>query len=660
MRIDFAFLESSTVGGCGSGTFNKRPFALACFLLPVVLGAAAFAEEAGDRQGEPAAQEVKTIPVWSTGTPPEWALLQREILDQLYPASQVLVDKYTREDGTINWRDEWPGFDGSDDGYESFYNFSLYYTLGGHPAIQPQAEQLWDGVTRQFTEYGQIHDEFDAHYDWMHHGESYTYFYFFGLANPTSAQHRERSAKFAGLYLGDHPEAPNYDPETNIIRSPINGSRGPHFVNTAEDWVTHRPILANYPLPYDDIPNVRSSEDWNDDERFPSILKAINQRMMRNDVPLNLTSTSLMTNAYMYGQDEQYKNWVTRYVDGWIERVDANDGILPDNVGPSGEIGENLDGKWWGGYYGWRWPHGLFNQLEATIIGASNAYLVSGDPAYLELPRSVIDLVTQHARRDGDRVLVPHRHGDDGWYDYRPINPKYLAQLWFVSRADEDWERIERLVDTDRWKRLRYDKGKGDSEHAGPWLMYVRGEAKNEDYPLEIMRAGYAETLSRLDQIRQDETTPDEQDVHHWQKLNPVILEGLVQSMLGSPNHIYHGGLMHTSLRYFDPQAKRPGLPPDVAVLVERLTADGVRLRLVNLHPSESRRVTLQAGMFGEHHFTRVRQVVEYPYQFDTVDARRFEVELRPAAVGRLEIDMDRYAHSPTYAFPWHGDVVPE
>jgi hypothetical protein len=448
---------------------NQRPtlnllsltLVLVSFAMPHFPACHGFAQDAGQTSESWESEGLKSIPIWSTGTPPEWAVVQREILRQLYPASQVLVDKYTRPDGSIIWRDEWPGFDGSDDGYESFHNFSLYYALGGHEAIQPQSEHLWDGVTRQFTEYGQIYDEFDAHYDWMHHGESYTYFYFFGLANPTLSKHRQRSMKFAELYLGNHPAAPNYSAEKNIIRSPMTGSRGPHFINTAEDWVTHRPILANYPLPYDDIPHIRSSEDWNDDERFPHILEAINKRMMQGDVPLNLTSTSLMANAYMYGHDEKYKDWITRYVDGWLQRVRDNNGILPDNVGLSGKVGENMDGKWWGGYYGWRWPHGLFNQLESTIIGASNAYLVSGDPKYLELPRSVIDLVTKHARREGDRVLVPHRHGDEGWYDYRPINSKYLAQLWFVSRADEDWERLTKLVDVESWKQLRYRKGKG-------------------------------------------------------------------------------------------------------------------------------------------------------------------------------------------------------
>jgi hypothetical protein len=593
----------------------------------------------------------KRVPITTADVPPEWAVLERHLLDQLYPAAQAFVQKYTRADGTIIWRDAWPGMDGSDDGYESFYNFPLYYALGGHEDIAPLAEKLWNGVTRQFTEYGQVHNEFDAHYDWMHHGESYTYFYFFGLTNPTLNEHRERALRFAGLYMDEDRNAQNYDSTLKIIRSPINGSRGPHFNNTAEDWVTHRPILANYPLPFEDIPHIRSSADWNDDGRFPHILDAINRRMMRGDVPLNLTATSLMANALMYTGDAKYRTWVQEYVGGWIERVRRNDGILPDNVGLSGKIGENMDGNWWGGYYGWQWPHGLFNQLESTTIGATNAYLVSGDASALELPRSVIDLVSKHAKQVDGTVLVPHRHGKSGWYDYRPIASKYLAQLWYISRSPEDWERLVRLVDTKQWRDLSYQKGKGDSEHAGPWLMYVRGE--NDDYPLEILQSTYRETLDRLARIRADDTGPAEQDVHHWQKLNPVILEGLVQLTLGAPNHIYHGGLLHASLRYFDPERRRPGLPPEVAALVERLTPNGIRLRLVNLHPTEKRTVVLQAGMFAEHEFTRVRQVMHYPYQFDEIDGRRFVVELVPGAVGRLEIDMRRFVNQPTYAFPW-------
>lgn len=130
-----------------------------------------------------------TIEIAEVGPPPEWALWERQLLDGLYPAAVEFVRKYTRDDGTLIWRDRWPGMDGSDDGYESFYNFPLYYALGGPEEVNPLSRCLWEAVTRQFTRYGQIHNEFDAYYDWMHHGEAYTNLYFFGLADPHDAKY---------------------------------------------------------------------------------------------------------------------------------------------------------------------------------------------------------------------------------------------------------------------------------------------------------------------------------------------------------------------------------------------------------------------------------------------------------------------------------------
>ena len=115
--------------------------------------------------------------------------------------------------------------------------------------------------------------------------------------------------------------------------------------------MTHRPILAEYPPPFEDIPGVPGPlADWNDDRIFGEMLQRMNERMMRGDVPLNLTATSLITNAYLYTGDEQYRQWVLDYVTAWQERTRANSGIVPDNVGPTGKIGELMDGKWWGGF----------------------------------------------------------------------------------------------------------------------------------------------------------------------------------------------------------------------------------------------------------------------------------------------------------------------
>lgn len=594
--------------------------------------------------------EIKTIQLSVQSPPPEWALWERHLLSALYPAALEFVHKYTRPDGTLIWRKEWPGMDGSDDGYESFYNFSLYSALGGPMTLDTLARHLWNGVTRQFTAYGQVHDEFDAGYDWMHHGESYTYFYFFGLTDPTNQAFKNRALKFAALY--SDPAFGNYDPKLKLIRSPLTGSLGPRFINTAEDWVTHRPILANYLLPYEDIPGIDSSAAWNDDDKFPLILNALNERMMKGDVPLNLAATSMMTNAYLYTGDEQYKTWVEDYTRTWMDRVRDNDGFLPDNVGLSGKVGEHMGGKKWGGYYGWRWPHGLLNQMEATVIGGSNAYLVSGDSSYLALPKSVIQLVEDQAKEEDGQLKVPYRYGDEGWWDYRPMKAKYPSHLWFVSRKQEDWERAKRLTDPVKWNETSYKKGKGDSENTASWMGFLEGE--NPDFPVEILKANYEEVQRRLQDLREDNSLPDDQDVHHFFQRNPVVLEGLVQLMLGAPNHIYHGGLLHTSVRYFDPENRRPGIPADVAALVERITSQSITLKLVNLHPTESRKVIVQGGMFGEHQIQRVRQVIHYPYQFYTVNQPFFEVQLGPGATGQLELDIRRFAHTPTYRFPWH------
>ncbi len=618
-----------------------------------------------------AQKDLKSISLKNPKIPPEWALWERQLLDQIHPAALEFVEKYTRDDGSLIWRDEWPGMDGSDDGYESFYNFPLYCALGGPMSLDSIARHLWDGITKQFTQYGQIHDEFDAGYDWMHHGESYTFFYFFGLTDPNDVMVRNRALKFARMYMD--PKYGNYDPERKLIRSPLNGSQGPRFTNTAEDWVTHRPILANYLLPYEDIEGIDTSSIWNDDDKFPLLLEAMNERMMRGDVPLNLAATSMILNAYMYTGDEVYRKWIEEYVATWLERVHAHDGFLPDNVGLSGKVGEYTGGKKWGGYYGWRWPHGLMNQLEATTIGAGNAYLVSGDSTYLELPKSVLKLVEKEAKIDQGVQLVPHRFDDRGWWDYRPLQPKYPSHLWFISRQPEDWHRAKKLADPIKWNYehanqgsstmvrgmkktsgsgLPYQKGKGDSQNTISWMGFLEGV--NPNYPRDILKATYREVLNKLSAIRQDRTLPDEQDVHHWLELNPVILEGLVQCMLGAPNHIYHGGLLHTSVRYFDPVNERPGIPKDVAALVKRITSQSITLELVNLHPTASRQVIVQGGMFGEHKIKRVRQVIDYPYQFYTIDHPFFEVMLGPGAVGHLEIDIDRFANKPTYNFPWH------
>ncbi|MBI1297762.1 hypothetical protein GC175_22730 [bacterium] len=604
---------------------------------------------------------------------PDWALRQRHLIAMMNEAAPLYQQRYTHADGTFHWREEWPGMDGSDDAYESYHNWPLFYALGGAADLHERSRFLWDAVTRQFTDYGQVWREFDGYYDWMHHGESSIYFYYFGLADPNRAKDRARALRFAGFYMDDeldltHPELGhvrkgtpgNWDAEKKMMRSPINGSRGPRLENTVLDWATHRWVLREYPVPFDDLDIPTQMEtwrrgetvlkaDWNDDAVFAKILDAMNERMMRCDVPLNLTSTSLITNAFLYTGDDRYRRWVVDYLEAWAERIARNGGICPDNIGPSGEIGETMGGKWWGGYYGWRWPHGFMTIIEPITIAAMNAVLLTGDMSYLDIPRGQLDYIIGLGREEDGRFLVPYRRTDEGWTAWRPMEPKHASQLWYMSQDPRDKARVDALPETRTdWLTVHPGRSKGDDLHFGPWYCYIDG--RNPDYPQRILEEQYAEVLRRMDAIRADDGNPEDWDVHHWQNMNPVHTEGLVQLTCGGPQIIYHGGLLHVRLRYFDLDTRRPGLPDDVAALVPALDAESTTVELINTNPSHTRRVLVQAGAFGEHNFTSIEDLDNG--NVTAADGKTFEIDLPAGKSIRLKLGMNRYANTPSYAQP--------
>jgi len=166
-----------------------------------------------------------TIPC---STPPAWAVLERKLMEVMDQSVYPYLEKYTREDGTLIYRDDFRSRDGADDFYESFYNWPLFYLLGGGEHMLSLAHREWEAITRQLTAYGNVYKEYERGYDQFHQAESYIYFYLLGLADPTNPRLVERARRFAGLYLNEDPEAPNYDPEHRLIRGPHNGSTGPH------------------------------------------------------------------------------------------------------------------------------------------------------------------------------------------------------------------------------------------------------------------------------------------------------------------------------------------------------------------------------------------------------------------------------------------------
>jgi hypothetical protein len=137
--------------------------------------------------------------------------------------------------------------------------------------------------------------------------------------------------------------------------------------------------------------------------------------------------------------------------------------------------------------------------------------------------------------------------------------------------------------------------------------------------------------------------------VHHWQERNPVSTETLVQQTCGGPAAIYHGGLLHVRLRYFDAIARRPGLPVDTAALVTGFDADSVSVELCNVSLTQEQRLVLQAGAFGEHEFTEIRSEGG---EAIAANGPHVEIALLPGAQTKLHLGMRRYCRTPSYEQP--------
>ncbi|MEC8645897.1 MAG: hypothetical protein VXY00_02875, partial [Candidatus Latescibacterota bacterium] len=540
---------------------------------------------------------------------PAWAVLERQLIGVMEEAVHPFLAKYTHGDGRLIWQE---GIhqtrDGADDFYESFYNWPLLYLLGGGDHLLELGQRQWDATTRLMEEIGHVHKEYEVGYDQFHQSESYIYFYLLCLANPAHEQNVERARRFAGFFLNEDPEAINYDPEKKILLCAHNGSKGPRWLyqETEEPSYGYSPGMAVYGLPYEDLEGIDSVEDLKDPANARRMGQAMKERMAKGDVATNLHVCSLIANAFLMTGDEKYKRWLLEYVDAWIERAARYDGFLPDNVGLSGEVGEYTGGKWYGSMYGWTWPHGFYNIAMAAILAGIECFLLTGEKKYLELPRNQIRKVmsegkmanlneqpmslehhwTGQIKALGDRAdswVVPYCYSDSGWSDWQPLAPMYPLAIWNVSgdEVDRDMVSTIRERETYDWRKVFSFHSKEDAGHEQPWFAYIQGE--NPDYPEQILRASLAQVYRRMEQVRRDETDPRDNHIHWWQQLNPVTTEALIQLTLGAPQMLYNGGLLLAPIRHFDPDSDRPGLPPDVAALVESVEGERVDLHLVNL-----------------------------------------------------------------------------
>jgi hypothetical protein len=512
--------------------------------------------------------------------------------------------------------------DGADDFYEAFVGWPTLYQLGGSADLLAAGKRHWAAVTRQLDQLGFIVDEFERGYDWFHLGESMIFFYSLCAADPADMAFRDRAQRFAELYLPGSA-AGNYDPTSQTIRAAHNGGGGPRY-GTNDEWLdfgTHLAGMRPFGLPLAGVPGIDCWDDLADPGKARLMGGEMARRLGTGDTAVNLAATSLAVNAWLYDHDDRYRDWALEYLDAWAKRAAANGGLVPDNVGPGGAVGELHDGDWFGGNYGWSWPHGLYSVGQAVCVAALNGVLLEQDPARLDLARTTLDRVyeqgvtatvdgTEMSIRDrweaelGDdtatpTLLVPNRHRRTGWFDYQPPQLGLPAWLWQSALATQDHSRLAdvRARSGYDWRTVRDFRNKEDAGHEAPWLAYLAGD--NPAYPEQILGVALSQVQRRLDLIAADRTDPADLNIHHWQRHNPVTTEALLQLTTGTPQVLYNGGLLPTRLLYGDLDAGRPGLPPEVSALVDAVTPEGVSVELVNLSGTRTRRIVVQAGSFG-------------------------------------------------------------
>ena len=596
-------------------------------LVPVAVAAAV-----GGFSQRASAPGAVTLRVQTPMAAPRWATLERQLLAQNVPAAREFFEKYFDDRGYLRAFVRWGANDGPDDAFENFNHWPELHALGASDEILQMFSKGHEGLITQYTEakttdvpvarQGMYYKEFIVQSDWMHHGEGMQLFNRMGLSAPAAPKYEVRARRFAGFYMGEDPEAPNYDPAHKIIRSMQNGSRGPMLRKaTALDWVGD---------PFDPKPFVAEHGE----STFKEFLAHYEEYGdVIGDHFLNLVATVLPTNAYLVSGDAKYRTWVLEYMDAWLDRMKRNGGVIPSFVDLDGRIG-GPKGEWWKNAYGWGFSpvnpvtgrREDRNRIPRATIGFSNALLMSGDQKYADAWRTMMDAVNANARAAGGRRQYPTMFGADGWYGWRdtPWNVGAL-ELWYWSQKPQD---LGRAADN-------------------RWVGFLQGQRPS--YPVDVLQRDLGLVQQRVAAMRAHATPPEKRLADNMLEINPVATDSLVQLMWGALLPSREGGLLYARLRYFDPVKRRAGVPDDVAALVSELSDTRTTVTLVNLHPSEPRTVIVQGGGYGEH------QLVSVTAGGTTtpIDAPLLTVQLDPGAGQTLALAMKRYASPPTALHPW-------
>ncbi len=148
------------------------------------------------------AEQSTTLRIESPMPPPNWALLERELLRANTAACQEFFARYFDERGYLLCVERWGGDDGPDDAIENCNDWPLLHALGAPDVIRQMVRKAWEGHLRQYTEAktaevpfardGMYYKEFPCMFDWQHNNEGLLVFHLLGLSEPDHENYRHR------------------------------------------------------------------------------------------------------------------------------------------------------------------------------------------------------------------------------------------------------------------------------------------------------------------------------------------------------------------------------------------------------------------------------------------------------------------------------------